>query len=59
MSKSTKGNRGKGEKRKLRSSEETEEDKLTKALRLLQEGDGLSQSEAAKEAGTTRGRIRG
>ena len=59
MSKSTKGNSGMGEKRKLRSSEKTDEEKLTKALRLLQEDDGLSEMKAAKEAGTTRGRIRG
>ena len=59
MSKSTKGNSGMGEKRKLRSSEKTDEEKLTKALRLLQEDDGLSETKAAKEAGTTRGRIRG
>ena len=59
MSKSTKGNRGKGEKRKLRSNEETDEEKLSKALRLHNEGKGLSQSEAAREAGTTRGKMRG
>ena len=42
MSKSTKGNRGRGEKRRLRSNEETEEEKLTKTVRLHQEGEGLS-----------------
>ena len=59
MSKSTKGNRGKGEKRKLRSNEETEEEKLTKAVRLHQEGEGLSLRKAAEEAGTTLGKLRG
>jgi hypothetical protein len=59
MSKSTKGNRGKGDKRKLRSTEETDEEKLSKALRLYDGGKGLSLSEAAREAGTTRGKMRG
>jgi len=59
MSKSTKGNRGKGEKRKLRSSEGTDEEKLTEALRLSQEDDGLSLRKAAEKAGTTVGKLRG
>ena len=59
MSKSTKGNRGRGEKRKLSSNEETEEEKLTKAVRLHREGEGLSLRKAAKEAGTTLGKLRG
>ena len=59
MSKSTKGNRGKGEKRKLRSSEDTEEEKLTKTVRLRQEGEGLSLRKAAEKAGTTVGKLRG
>ena len=59
MSKSTKGNSGMGEKRKLRSSEKTDEEKLTKALRLLQEDDGLSLRKAAEKAGTTVGKLRG
>ena len=59
MSKSTKGNRGKGEKRKLRSSKGTDEEKLTEALRLSQEDDGLSLRKAAEKAGTTVGKLRG
>ena len=59
MSKSTKGNRGRGEKRRLRSNEETEEEKLTKTVRLHQEGEGLSLRKAAKEAGATLGKLTG